>query len=90
MTEPRQLAQKWHWRIWRRVAQSVGMTTAPLTSQQAADALRVHRATVHRWVSRGLLEPLQVIHLHGDEDGAKVYLFDPEYIAELAARAQSA
>lgn len=62
------------------------MTTTHMTSQQVADALKVHRATVHRWVTRGLLEPAQVIHLDGRDKGARVYLFDPEYIAELAAR----
>lgn len=61
------------------------MTTALLTSQQVADALQVHRSTVHRWVTAARLEPAQVIHLDGREDGARVYLFDPDYIADVAA-----
>lgn len=49
------------------------------TSQQAADALSVHRSTVHRWVARGLLEPAQII----DAGGVQLYLFEPAYIGEL-------
>lgn len=60
------------------------MTAEMMTSQQVADTLRVHRATVHRWVSKGLLEPAQVIHLEGHEAGSKVYLFDAETIRQLA------
>lgn len=62
------------------------MTQALLTSQQVADALQVNRSTVHRWVAANRLETAQVIHLDGREDGARVYLFDPEYIADVAAR----
>lgn len=62
------------------------MSNVLLTSQQAADVLKVHRSTVHRGVASGQLEPAQVIHLDGSETGARLYLFDPEYIAELAAR----
>lgn len=58
------------------------MTTARLTSQQTADALRVHRSTVHRWVSQGKLQAAEVIHL----GGVAVYQFDADYISELAAR----
>lgn len=32
-----------------------------LTSSQVADALGVHRSTVHRWVKGGALEPAWVI-----------------------------
>jgi len=62
----------------------VGRMAELMTSQQTADALRVHRATVHRWVAKGLLVPAQVIHL--DAQGSKVYLFDAERIGELARR----
>jgi predicted site-specific integrase-resolvase len=67
--------------------QSVGMTTATrLTSQQTADALGVHRATVHRWVTQGKLQPAEIIQL-GE---VTVYQFDAAYVAELAARQRSA
>lgn len=74
------------------------MSPRLMTSQQAADVLRVHRSTVHRAVTSGKLEPAQTIYLDDDtatertEDqksespkGPRLYLFDPDYIAELAA-----
>lgn len=62
------------------------MTTARMTSQQTADALRVHRTTVHRWVAQGKLQAAEIIHL----GAVTVYQFDADYISELAARQRSA
>lgn len=46
--------------MWRTVS---GMATPYLTSQQVADRLGYHRATVHRWAASGALEPaLTVVH----------------------------
>lgn len=60
--------------------------TERLTSQQTADRLRVHRSTVHRWVSEGKLQAAQVVHL----GSVTAYLFDAEYVAELASRQRPA
>lgn len=84
------MAQK---RVWCVVAtrRIVARMAPPLTSQQTADALGVHRSTVHKWVRAGLLTPAQVVHLDGREQGAKVYLFDAEYVERVAvAMARSA
>lgn len=62
------------------------MTSHRLTSQQTADALRVHRSTVHRWVAQGKLEAAEIIHL----GGVVVYQFDADYVDALAARQRSA
>lgn len=64
----------------------VGCMTSPLmTSQQVADAMKVHRSTVHRWVTKGLLTPAQVVDVPG-ESAMKLYLFDPQLVSELASR----
>lgn len=70
--------------------------TERMTSQQVADRLRVHRATVHRWVADGKLQTADTIWLNEasadaaavlpDPHAPKVYLFDRAYIEDLAAR----
>lgn len=56
-----------------------------LTSLEAAKVAKVHRATLNRWVGRGLLKPA---YDPPGRTGAR--LFDPDEVARVAAELEAA